>query len=377
MSRVWTLFRKNGLNAREPGHCTGRFLLTLVAAATLAWPAANARAVEVGSLYTAQAPLEGNDTKSRDKAYASAFSQVLARVTGNVDPLQSARIAGLFPDPSHYVLQYRPGEDNTLWVTFDGNAIERILRQSNMTFWGSDRPLTLIWLAVDWGEGEREIVAAGEPVLIAGEERSIDRNRLLRERVQDAALQRGIPVAFPLLDAEDREGVSFSDIWGGFDDLLLRASDRYGANSILVGRVRPQAGEGNRWSWYFGGEQREWSGEPEGAINMLADALAAQFAIAGDAPLDTITLTVSGIDSVAAFGAVQSFMEQLDIVDELAVDMVSGDRVRYRITAHGGKERLRRTLEFSDMLQPVDDYDRTDIANADPGLDALSFRYRP
>ncbi|MGH8193199.1 MAG: DUF2066 domain-containing protein [Woeseiaceae bacterium] len=365
------------MNAREPGHCTGRFLLTLVAAATLAWPAANARAVEVGSLYTAQAPLEGNDTKSRDKAYASAFSQVLARVTGNVDPLQSARIAGLFPDPSHYVLQYRPGEDNTLWVTFDGNAIERILRQSNMTFWGSDRPLTLIWLAVDWGEGEREIVAAGEPVLIAGEERSIDRNRLLRERVQDAALQRGIPVAFPLLDAEDREGVSFSDIWGGFDDLLLRASDRYGANSILVGRVRPQAGEGNRWSWYFGGEQREWSGEPEGAINMLADALAAQFAIAGDAPLDTITLTVSGIDSVAAFGAVQSFMEQLDIVDELAVDMVSGDRVRYRITAHGGKERLRRTLEFSDMLQPVDDYDRTDIANADPGLDALSFRYRP
>lgn len=374
MSRVWTLFRKNGLNA---DHCTGRFLLTLVVAATLAWPAANTRAVEVGSLYTAQAPLEGNDTKSRDKAYASAFSQVLARVTGNVDPLQSARIAGLFPDPSHYVLQYRPGEDNTLWVSFDGNAIERILRQANVTFWGSDRPLTLIWLAVDWGQGEREIVAAGEPVLIAGEERSIDRNRLLRERVQDAALQRGIPVAFPLLDAEDREGVSFSDIWGGFDDLLLRASDRYGANSILVGRVRPEAGERNRWSWYFGGEQREWSGEPEGAINMLADALASQFAIAGDAPLDTITLTVSGIDSVAAFGAVQSFMEQLDIVDELAIDMVSGDRVRYRITAHGGKERLRRTLEFSDMLQPVDDYDRTDIGNANPSLDALSFRYRP
>ena len=59
----------------------------------------------------------------------------------------------LFPNPSAYIVQFRPGEDDTLWVSFDGDAIERVLRQAGQTVWGSDRPLTLVWLAVDWGQG--------------------------------------------------------------------------------------------------------------------------------------------------------------------------------------------------------------------------------
>ena len=34
-------------------------------------------------------------------------------------------IAELFPDPSSYVIQFRPGANDTLWVSFDGEAIER------------------------------------------------------------------------------------------------------------------------------------------------------------------------------------------------------------------------------------------------------------
>jgi hypothetical protein len=54
---------------------------------------------------------------------------------------------------------------------------------------------------------------------VAGAARSIDRNRLLRERIQATASRRGVPVAFPLLDTEDLQNVSFTDIWGGFDDI--------------------------------------------------------------------------------------------------------------------------------------------------------------
>src|SRR5690606_12687559 len=127
--------------------------------------------------------------------------------------------------------------------------------------WGADRPLTLVWIAVDWGQGEREIVASDDLDRAAAEARSIDRNRLLRERIQDVALERGLPIAFPLLDAEELELVSFSDIWGGFNDRLLEASRRYGADSILVGRVRADTAERNRWSYFFGGERRERSEE--------------------------------------------------------------------------------------------------------------------
>jgi hypothetical protein len=337
--------------------------------------------VEVESLYTAQGPLERDAPEAQNRAYSEALSQVLSRLTGIPEPLESPEIAPLFPDPARYVQQYWPGENQSLWITFDGPAIERALRSANVTVWGSDRPLTLVWLAVDWGQGEREIVAAGDAERIAGEQRSIDRNRLLRERVQDVALRRGIPLAFPLLDAEDLQRVSFSDIWGGFDDQLLQASRRYGANSILVGRIRPSAAGRNRWSWYFGAERRErreWHGEAEEVIDLLANTLASQFAIAGNEPLDTFELTISGIDSVAAYGAVQSFMENLDVVDELAIDSVAGDRVRYRVRAHGGRERLKQALEFSGMLEPTEGSRRPPMQTG-PMADfaALEFRYRP
>src|SRR5690606_19379474 len=120
---------------------------------------------------------------------------------------------------------------------------------------------------------------------------------------------RGIPIAFPLLDAADLQHVSFSDVWGGFDDRLLLASGRYGANSVLVGRVRPEALGHNRWPWYFAGDRGEWTGEPEEVLDRLANTLASRFAIAGDADLATFGLTIFGIDSVAAYGAVQSYME--------------------------------------------------------------------
>lgn len=341
-------------------------------------PWLRAQAVEVSSLYTAEAALAGNDAQGRSAAYADALSQVLSRITGLPDPLASPEIAGLFPDPARFVLQYRPGEDRSLWITFDGPAIEGLLRAANVTVWGDDRPLTLVWLAVDWGQGEREIVGAGDAEHSPDEQRSIDRNRLLRERVQDAALRRGIPIGFPLLDVEDLNGVSFSDIWGGFDDRLLEASRRYDANSILVGRIRPYSTGSNRWSWYFGGEQREWTGEPEEVVTLLANALAAQFAIAGNAELDTFALTISGIDSVAAFGAVQSYMERIDLVDELAIDRVQGDSVRYRVSCHGGEERLKRVLEFSGMLEPADSVPQTGGAGGVGSMaGGLQFRYRP
>ena len=335
-----------------------------------------ANAADSSALYTARVPVEPNNPQSRERAYEAALSQVLLRITGQQNALPPEQIREWFPNPARYVMQYRPGEENTLWVTLDGATLERVLREAGYTVWGADRPLTLIWVAVDWGEGEREIVAADDPDRVLAEARSIDRNRLLRESIQGVALERGLPVAFPLLDAEELELVSFSDIWGGFNDGLLEASRRYGANSVLVGRLRADTAERNRWSYFFGGERREWTGEPEEAINMLADTLAEQFAVTGNAPLESITLTISGITSVEAYGQVHSFMQNLQGIEHLAIDSVSGDRIRYQVAAHGGRERLQRTLGFSRMLEPDDSFDRPLIASADPEPAALEYRYR-
>ncbi len=326
---------------------TGLVALCLCVAAT---------AVEMSALYTVEVPLDPDIPDAQILAYQTALSEVLVRVTGTTAIAESEQIAELFPDPGGYVLQYRSGTDNTLVVSFDGAAIENVLRRAGAPIWGSDRPLTLIWIAVDWGQGEREIVAADDPQRVSGDARSIDRNRLLRERVAAVASRRGIPVLFPLLDIEDLENISFSDIWGGFDNLLLQASNRYGADSVLVGRIRTESLQMNRWTWYLGDERVNWNGETGEMINLLADSLAARFVVDSRSPMETIRLTISGIGSVDAFGQVQRFVENLRVIDEIMIDTVAGDRIVYKVRIQGGMERLQRALELSNILEPTDPF---------------------
>jgi hypothetical protein len=238
-----------------------------------------------------------------------------------------------------------------LWVSFDGEAIERVLRSSGEMVWGRDRPLTLIWLAVDWGQGNREIIAAGEPDRSQQEGRSIDRNRLLRERLLEIARKRGLPVAFPLLDTTDLQAVTFSDIWGGFDDRIVAASRRYDADSILIGRIRPSGSQLNRWTYQFGQETRTWNGPPEMVVSQIADLLAAEFAVGGNTPLERVALNVSGIESVNAYGAVQALLSSVNLIESYKISSVAGDVVRYEVEIRGGAERLRRALRFAGLLE--------------------------
>ena len=344
-------------------------MLVLAIVASPAW------AVEVASLYTSQVPLDQEEADPRARAYETALADVLLRVSGSELSADAEMIELLFPNPASYVVQFRPGGDDTLWVSFDGEAIENTLRQAGQTVWGSDRPLTLIWLAVDWGHGEREIISADDPPRSRDEARSIDRNRLLRQRVLDIAERRGLPVAFPLLDTIDLQNISFSDIWGGFDDALIAASLRYEALSILVGSVRPETGQRNRWSYYFGGEKRSWSGGPEHIIGLVADLLAAEFAISGNASLEFVDLTITGISSVEAFGAVHNLLSAMTVIERFSIAEVEGDRIRYRVEALGGVERLRRALRFNGLIEQNGfEGDRFGI---DPLETTLEFFYSP
>lgn len=337
----------------------------------------NARSIEVTELYTVQVPLDAERPGAPADPYRSALNVVLVRITGEQDAAKSALLAELFPDASRYVLQYRPGEDNSLWVSLDGAAIENVLRRAGQTVWSNDRPLTLVWLAVDWGQGQREIVSADDSDRSPAEQRSLDRNRQLRDRLQDAALSRGVPVAFPLMDTEDLGRISFSDIWGGFDERVMQASERYAAEAVLIGRVRPTAAQPYRWTYRLGNEVLEYSGEPAQVIDQLANSLVAQFAVAGDVPLETVSLTISGVNSLDAYGAVQNIMADLRPVERFTVESVAGDRIRYIVQVYGGAERLSQALQSTRGLEPESGIGRGIDAGGLPQFDALEFAYRP
>ncbi len=342
----------------------------MVAGITLPAPAT---AVEVTTLYTAEVPLDQEADNPRADAYKLALVEVLLRVSGSDLGGDQEAIDALFPNPAAYVVQFRPGEEDSLWVSFDGEAVERVLRGAGQTVWGSDRPLTLVWLAVDWGQGSREIIGSDDPERTDAEARSIDRNKLLRERILEIADRRGLPIVFPLLDTVDLQGVTFSDIWGGFDERILAASERYDANSVLIGRIRPSSSRRENWSYYFGGEQRSWNGPPEAVVAQVADLLAREFAVGGDAPIESVALAVSGIVSVEAYGGLQNLLAGVSLIESFMVTEVAGDRVTYRVDVRGGAERLRRALRFNGL---VEQELLSDFGDVEPAA-ALEFYYNP
>lgn len=333
--------------------------------------------VEIESLYTVEVPFDRQGPDGRSNAYKRAVGEVLVRVTGVENAADAEDFLALFPNPARYVLQFRPGKNDSLVVSLDGPAMERVLRQAGKPVWGSDRPLTVVWLAVDWGGGEREIVAAdaSDPTLAASQ--SIDRNRLLRERLKAVARRRGIPLVFPLVDTQDLESLSFSDIWGGFDDAVMQASRRYGARSVLVGRIRAEEAFRDRWTYYFGDQERQWSGSPEIAVNELADLIASQFAYRGDAPVETVDLTISGIDSIFAYGDVERFLRNLSVIDSYRVDTADGDEILFRIKVQGGRDRLAAALEFSGILERNNWLDASGFYETTSNAPSLDFVYRP
>lgn len=355
---------------------TGRIEgLTWLCLGVSLWLAPLSQAVEVENLYTVEVPMDRAARDPQNAAYERALREVLVRITGSEAAARSPELEGIFPTPSRYVLQYGPGENDSLVVALDGPAIEALLQRAGQPVWGSDRPLTLVWLAVDRGAAGRDIIAADDG--LARADAQADDNNALREQLSAAARRRGLPVLFPLMDTEDRQGISFSDIWGGFAEPVRAASRRYGTASVLVGRLRVPASTRSRWSYSSGGQQREWSGSPEEVVNQLADALADQYAVSGNAPVGSVLLTVSGIDSVQAYGSVQKLLAETTMIDSYRVDTVAGADIRFQVSVRGGADRLRSALEFSGELEPAGWDGGNDYLGGAPRGESLQYVYRP
>lgn len=339
----------------------------LLSAALL--PAASA--IEVPGLYTAEVRLDGDADDPRKDAYERALAEILLRVSGSGLSSDTVLKEQLFPDPAIYVMQFRPGANESLWVSFDGQAIERTLREAGQSVWGAERPLTLVWLAVDWGQGSREIISADDPDRSDSQSRSIDRNKQLRQRMLEIAARRGLPLVFPLLDTIDLQGVTFSDIWGGFDERIIDASERYQAESILIGKIRPSSAGQESWSYYFSGVERSWNGPPEVVVARIADLLASEFAVSNDAPVSTVSLRVSGVATLEAYGSMQKLLAGVSLVENFVVAEVAGDRVSYRVDVRGGAERLRGALRFNGLVEQESAF----VSDGNGAVPELEFFY--
>ena len=314
-------------------------------------------AVEVDGLYRAEVPVAGKSAKEREEAVGRALAAVIVKVTGRRDARNESGLAQAFERPSAYLQQYRYGTvmqpdatgtltpAPTLSVTFDQKAINGLLESSSLPIWSRIRPATLLWLAVE---------ANSQRTLLGPQDASG-----LAEIAVATARARGVPVLLPLLDLEDRASLSAADVWGGFTGVIERASVRYGAGAILVGRIaaQPDGAFVGRWTLLIDAVPLDWDSEGADAVGAIAeglegaaDRLGLRFSnISGG--INRVRFKVHNVDTLEDYARVSSYFEGLDIVEAVAVTAAKGSTVSYELSVRGGRVALAQVLGLGRTLE--------------------------
>src|SRR5262245_29240453 len=343
--------------------------LIAAVAAVAAW-AAPIGAANLTNLYSVTVTPDPAAADQREAALKAAMGVLLTRVTGSRNaPLEPA-LRPLLNEPDKYLSSYGDDRQGRALVGFSCVQVERVLTELGQPVWGPERPLTLLWVAIDDGVGGRALLGAGEPADCGTPATPAMKEQIkaVREEIVAAADERGLPIAWPLLDLQDLGAVTCTDVWGGFEDGIVTASARYRAEAVLIGKVRPGT-FGNEVEWLFvqGGARQNLpdAGRPD-SIDAAASRYAADLATVGGASLTL--LTVNNVLTPSDYGRVISYLERQSVLQSVDVESLDNGMLRLRGAARGHARVLERVLALGGVLRP---------AAAAASLGSLAFEVIP
>jgi uncharacterized protein len=315
-----------------------------------------AGAVRVHSIYQDEVLVASQSKADKLKAEQDALSDVFVKVSGNSHVLDNnPNLKANLPRADSYVQEYSytsPADapkatPYTLFVRFDADAINRLLREAGTPTWGQNRPLILVWLALQ---------SPGHPADIV--DSSTDTEKLLRE----SAKQRGLPMIFPMMDVTDLSLVSVSDITSKTIANLQQASQRYASNAMLIGNItQGKTDIQSHWQLVLGTDTWNWdvSGKtlPEifsGIVDNAADALATRYGMVMSAAIQSeLTLNISGVKQHADLLALMKYLQRLSPVTDVQLRSVSGNDIVLDLSLRGSRESFIQAASISKNLLPV------------------------
>jgi len=298
------------------------------------------------------------DPAARDQraaAIQAAMARLLIRVTGNRNAPLDPVMRPMLSNADRYLASYGLDRQRQPQVGFLRSPVEQALTALGMPVWGPERPLTLLWVAMDDGLGGRALLGANDANHIEGVSNPAMTASLkaLRTELLAVADERGLPIELPLLDLEDLGAVTFADVWGGFEDRVSAASQRYRADAVLIGRVRPGI-VGNEIQWLFlrGLERRVVIGDAlRDGLDAAADAYAAETSTVGG--VSATLISVRGVASSADYGRVMSYLEQQSVLQSVDVESLENGVLNLRVAARGDARVLERIFSLGGVLRPA------------------------
>jgi len=334
------------------------FRLLLVALGLLL-PATRPIAQEL-DLYEGEVVVPSQADAERRAALPRALAQVFVKLTGDAradqDPLLGSRLA----DAGRLLQRYRYRQDVVpeaggarvrlfLLARFDPAGVDALLADAGRAVWPTPRPAPLLWLAIDDGRGPR-LVANAQAAAVSA--------------LTTRARNRGLRVAFPLLDLEDQRAIAVEDVWNGRHEATVAASGRYQAPVQLVGRMQRSGSSWDaRWTLLDGGQVlHAWNASDPDPVVVLAagadgaaDALTARYAVpatAGEPGRYPVLLV--GLGSAEDYLRAVTHLRELGVVRSVRVVSASGGQARLELDMGTGPEGLARMLASARVLEVVE-----------------------
>jgi uncharacterized protein len=313
----------------------------------------SARAAKVDWLYNVDVAVANQSAQELGVASREALLVVLRRVTGLVDVPLNEAVTSALKSPQRYYVEYRYREETGPLVPGQSAMTKRLLlsvrsliTEAGLPLWSSNRPTTVTWIVVA-ENAERTLLGSSDP------------NPLL-DAMRGRAQERGLPIVVPLMDLDEQLEVTPAVVWGGMFDVLERASGRYTADDILVGRIT-HAPTG-AWSadWQIGQQDSgrrftidSATAEQAGAaiVDRLVDDLVARYAVYGGSA-QQLQIRVDGISDVGDYGALLAYLGSLEFIDSVGVQEVNRSGVLVSLATRTPWDRLRDLLALDGRLEP-------------------------
>ena len=352
------------LAMNRPPHRKALWLIPLLLPVLLLAPAGEA--LVVGGLYSHRAEISSDTESERRQAFREAFMAVILKVTGHERWLTHPDIVSASNRAQDYVEAFSysseavlrqsatavPREQRFIEVDFSEARINEMLRVADIPVWGNNRPSVLVWLVMQDPAGERRMISA-------------DSHPEIIERIQTIAAERALPVIFPLLDFEDRRNLPMDAIWSLDEDAIGLASQRYGADSTLAGRVLQTQGDELVGLWQFtfqdtamvfDGLDYEWTPYLRAPLARVTNQLAEYFAVVyEEVDPHSVRLRVRGVESFATYNELMNYLRGLELVDTLTTTALEGSQLELQLSLEGEVQNLIEVIALERNLMPAMD----------------------
>lgn len=355
-----------------------RLLLVLA----LAFGSAPLVAAPVEDIYNASVAVADQGEVERQRGIKRALAEVMVKLVGKRSILGDEGLVDVLSRANDYVVGYgyamsspdlgweepEPGSEEgtpagklTLQVNFEGNMLQRVLRDLLLPIWPVDRPPVVVWLVQRGASGARFYEPPELDNVIA--------------EVEEALRRRGVPFKLPLYDLQDQMSLNAEQALAGSVAELTKAGLRYGTRHWLVLEV-PTAAESRGLIWRVGGDQEHANGKHDaatgessvtGALDAAIDHFSTAFAFQARQQQKQLAIVVGEVSSYTDFKGLMAALNQLEVVASLRVKQIEGKFVTLELQAGGDAEVVIGTLDTHRNFARI-----ADVSDAGAGV----FRYQ-